>query len=118
MQHQLRRFFQDRGHWWTSARRTTAWKWVLVILIGILVGSVGAFVQIFTEILTSWRFNAVTRLINNDNWGGAFFLYQAISILLGGVAALLCWFVPQAAGSGIPEIKAFLNGVALKGLVR
>lgn len=89
-----------------------------MILIGILVGGVGAFVQFFTEILTSWRFRAVTKLINNDNWAGAFFLYEAISILLGGIAGMLCWFVPQASGSGIPEIKAFLNGVALKGLVR
>mmetsp|Transcript_1158 Transcript_1158/g.1880 ORF Transcript_1158/g.1880 Transcript_1158/m.1880 type:complete len:856 (-) Transcript_1158:190-2757(-) len=116
--HQLRRFFQDRGHWLTAARRTTAWKWALVILIGILVGAVGAFVQIFTEVLSEWRFHEVTKRIDDKQWGAAFFLYQAISLLLGGAAGILCWIVPQAAGSGIPEIKAFLNGVALKGLVR
>ena len=91
---------------------------MLVILIGIMVGCVGAFVQIFTQVLTHWRFRAATKLINANNWAGAFFLYQTISLFLGGVAGLLCWFVPQAAGSGIPEIKSFLNGIALKGLVR
>ena len=30
----------------------------------------------------------------------------------------LCWYEPVAAGSGIPEIKAFLNGVSLNKIVR
>ena len=83
-----------------------------------MVGCIGAFVQFFTQVLTQWRFRATTKLINDNDWAGAFFLYHAISLLLGGVAGLLCWFVPQAAGSGIPEMKSFLNGIALKGLVR
>jgi H+/Cl- antiporter ClcA len=36
----------------------------------------------------------------------------------GLIAGLLCVLVPMAAGSGIPEIKAFLNGISLRGLVR
>jgi chloride channel 7 len=116
--HQLRRFFQDRGYWWTTARQRTAWKWILVILIGVLVGSLGAFVQYFTEILMKWRFETATSLIDEGNWSGAYFSYLAISLLLGAVAGGLCWMVPLAAGSGIPEIKSFLNGVNIKGLVR
>jgi chloride channel 7 len=116
--HQLRRFFQDRGYWWTTARKRTAWKWILVILIGILVGAFGAFVQYFTEILTKWRFETANSLIDQGNWSGAYFSYLAISLLLGTTAGVLCWLVPLAAGSGIPEIKSFLNGVNIRGLVR
>lgn len=116
--HQLRRFFQDRGYWWTTARKRTAWKWILVILIGILVGCFGAFVQFFTEILTKWRFETTNSLIDEGNWGGAYFAYLAISLFLGSIAGALCWMVPLAAGSGIPEIKSFLNGINIRGLVR
>ena len=32
--HQTRRFYHDIGNKWTHARRTTAMKWVLVVVIG------------------------------------------------------------------------------------
>ena len=41
-----------------------------------------------------------------------------IGLSYGLAAGLLCVLVPLAAGSGIPEIKAFLNGISLRGLVR
>lgn len=87
-------------------------------MIGAAVGAIGSFVQIVTEQLTNWRFDSAIHLINKGNWVGSFFLFQVISLLLGAITAFLCWIVPEAAGSGIPEIKAFLNGIALRRLVR
>ncbi len=63
-QHQLRRFFQNRGQWFTAGRRNTAYKWVLVVLIGVLVGLTGALVQLVTEKLTEFRFHHATHLID------------------------------------------------------
>jgi len=116
--HQLRRFFQSRGQWWTAGRRSTAYKWILVVLIGVLVGLSGAFVQFITEILTEFRFHHATNLIDESRWFSAFLAYLTTSLGYGFVAGMLCVFVPLAAGSGIPEIKAFLNGISLRGLVR
>lgn len=56
--------------------------------------------------------------MEEGNHGGAFFAYQFISMFLVLCAGALCWYEPAAAGSGIPEIKAFLNGVNLSGVVR
>lgn len=76
-QHQLRRFFQNRGQWWTAGRRSTAYKWVLVVLIGVLVGFSGAFVQYVTELLTEIRFHHSTNLI--DEVGSESIMYLQLT---------------------------------------
>lgn len=39
-------------------------------------------------------------------------IYAGINVILVMFAALLCVYIgPSAAGSGIPEVKAYLNGV-------
>ena len=118
MQHQLRRFFQDRGTWWTNSRRTTARKWVLVIILGLTIGGIGYFVSYLTEALTNFKFNVTTNLINSGQWYAAFFAFLMICLFYSFVAGVLCWMEPTAAGSGIPEIKAYLNGINLNKVVR
>jgi chloride channel 7 len=114
----LRRFFQDRGHWWTTARRTTAWKWGLIIATGVIIGLMGYFVQYFTAVLNRFKFHVANRYIDDNLWARSFFSFLFICLFYGLLAGLLCWFEPNAAGSGIPEIKAYLNGVNLNRLVR
>lgn len=42
----------------------------------------------------------------------AFAVYASMNVGLATVAAALCAFIaPAAAGSGIPEVKAYLNGI-------
>jgi hypothetical protein len=42
----------------------------------------------------------------------AFLVYAGANMLLVMLAAMLCVYIgPSAAGSGIPEVKAYLNGV-------
>jgi H+/Cl- antiporter ClcA len=42
----------------------------------------------------------------------AFLVYAGVNSILVVLAALLCVYVgPSATGSGIPEVKAYLNGV-------
>lgn len=94
------------------------WKWALVIVIGVLVGLCGVFVQIVTEDLVNWKFNIATRFIDENRWAEAFFSYVFISVFLICGTAVLCWYVPQAAGSGIAELKGFLNGISLDSFVQ
>ena len=69
----------------------------------------GAFVAVFTEILTGWKLETCYLLMEEGRHGAAFFAYQFISMFLVLCAGALCWREPAAAGSGIPEIKAYLN---------
>lgn len=42
----------------------------------------------------------------------AFLAYAGCSVVLAAASGALCAYVaPAAAGSGIPEVKAYLNGV-------
>lgn len=42
----------------------------------------------------------------------AFFAYSGCNLVLAAFAATICAYIaPAAAGSGIPEVKAYLNGV-------
>ena len=47
-----------------------------------------------------------------------FFMYVGISLLYASVAGALVSFVePLAAGSGIAEVKTYLNGIHIRGLL-
>lgn len=89
-----------------------------MVVIGVLVGLVGAFVQAVTEVLTNWRFGTATKYIDNGDWGSAFMSYISISMLLSAVTGFLCWNVDESSGSGIAELKGFLNGISLRSTVR
>jgi chloride channel 7 len=116
--HQLRRFFQDRGSWWTSSRRTTAQKWVLVVITGVVIGVMGYGVSIGIQKLTDIKFETSTKYMNKGQWANAFFSFLVIAVTYAMAAGLMCWFEPAAAGSGIPEVKAFLNGTNLNRVIR
>jgi H+/Cl- antiporter ClcA len=68
--------------------------------------------------LGTFKFQSVNALIAKNQWAGAYFLHQFICVLYASIAMGCCWHFEAAAGSGIPEIKAFLNGVNLKQFVR
>ena len=116
--HQFRRYYQGKGKFWTATRMTTFWKWFLVILTGLLIAFTGGLVTVFTEALTEWKLETCYKLMEEGDHGGAFFAYQFITLFLVLCAGSLCWKEPAAAGSGIPEIKAYLNGVNLNSVVR
>jgi chloride channel 7 len=86
--------------------------------LGLIIGSIGYFVSFLTSTLTNFKFNATTRLINDGQWYAAFFAYVMICVFFSAIAGVLCWMEPTAAGSGIPEIKAYLNGINLNKVVR
>lgn len=116
--HQTRRFYIDIGHWWTATRRATVWKWTLTIAIGFFVGLIGIFVKYVTEILSDIKFKATLALYDSKSAWDAYFALIFFSIFYALVASFLCIMEPGAAGSGLPEIKAYLNGINLNKIVR
>lgn len=74
-------------------------------------------VDLALEVLNSWKFGTVKRTIASA--GGFWAPYIAFLFFTVGFSCLsgciVSFAAPLAAGSGIPEIKSYLNGVRVTG---
>ena len=96
------------------------WKWAMSVLIGVVMGFLAFTVDGLIKKFNGWKYAATTNAISPGGSGfGAWIVFVIISCLLASVAGGLVSYVePLAAGSGIPEMKTYLNGVHLRGLLR
>lgn len=69
------------------------------------------------EDLSTWKFGIIYGYMSLGRIASAFFAFQFLSMFLALISGLMCWIEPPAAGSGIPEIIAFLNGINLSNAV-
>ncbi|XP_068641759.1 putative chloride channel-like protein CLC-g isoform X2 [Aristolochia californica] len=87
-------------------------KWTLCFLIGIFAGLVGFFNNISVENLAGVKFVVTSNLMLEKKFGQAFGVFAAANLALTLFSSIITtYFAPAAAGSGIPEVKAYLNGV-------
>ncbi|GLU11465.1 hypothetical protein SLE2022_282060 [Rubroshorea leprosula] len=87
-------------------------KWKLAFLVGLLTGLIATFINLAVENIAGYKLLAVVHLIKKKRYVIGFAYFTGANLILTTVAAVLCvWFAPTAAGPGIPEIKAYLNGV-------
>nr|DAD30592.1 TPA_asm: hypothetical protein HUJ06_009443 [Nelumbo nucifera] len=87
-------------------------KWTLAFLVGLLTGIVATFINLAVENISGFKILAVTDLVTKRRYVLGFLYFTGANLALTMVAAILCvCFAPTAAGPGIPEIKAYLNGV-------
>ncbi|XP_023371002.1 chloride transport protein 6 isoform X2 [Otolemur garnettii] len=105
-----------------KGRRFEAVKWLVVCAIGVCTGLVGLFVDYFVRLFTQLKFGVVQASVEECSQKGclALSLLELLGFNLTFVflASLLVLIEPVAAGSGIPEIKCYLNGVKIPGIVR
>ncbi|XP_039685708.1 chloride channel protein CLC-c-like, partial [Medicago truncatula] len=87
-------------------------KWTFALLIGLGTGLVAFFNNIGVENIAGFKLLLTNHLMLDHKYHQAFALYAGCNMVLAIAAAALCAYVaPAAAGSGIPEVKAYLNGV-------
>nr|TKS10943.1 Chloride channel protein CLC-c [Populus alba] len=87
-------------------------KWTLALLIGLGTGLVGFFNNLAVENIAGFKLLLTNNLMLENKYYQAFATYAGCNVVLAIAAAALCAYVaPAAAGSGIPEVKAYLNGV-------
>jgi len=97
--------------------RRTATRWALSAIVGLVTGLTTIVIVEITSIIVHWRTRTLDLMARNDSisdvliFGG----FCGLNLLLALGASALCVFVaPEGTGSGIPEVKAYWNGVRVK----
>lgn len=72
------------------------------------------FINISVENFAGWKYSWTFNLIQKSYFAG-FLVYTLINLaLVLSSVYIVTKFSPEAAGSGIPEIKGYLNGNLMK----
>ncbi|CAI5533207.1 unnamed protein product [Closterium sp. Naga37s-1] len=105
------------GQWqaMTQADRIfhTTLRWLLVLLIGTCTGLIAFLVNLAVEAIGGAKFGLVFSHIKGQNFLGGFLVLAATNLGLVLVSTCLCnGIAMEAVGSGIPEVKGYLNGVS------
>uniref|UniRef100_A0A8C0RLY6 Chloride channel protein n=1 Tax=Canis lupus familiaris TaxID=9615 RepID=A0A8C0RLY6_CANLF len=107
----------------TAFRTVEMKRWVICAMIGILTGLVACFIDIVVENVAGLKYKIVKDNIDKfTERGGLSFslllwaMLNSAFVLVG--SAIVAFVEPVAAGSGIPQIKCFLNGVKIPHVVR
>ncbi|XP_057491074.1 chloride channel protein CLC-b-like [Actinidia eriantha] len=87
-------------------------KWTVAFLVGLLTGIIATLINLAVENIAGYKLLAVVGYIEKERYLMGFIFLAGVNFFLTLIAAVLCvFFAPTAAGPGIPEIKAYLNGV-------
>ncbi|XP_031554445.1 chloride transport protein 6-like isoform X2 [Actinia tenebrosa] len=97
-------------------------RWIVTFIIGVLTGLVAVFIDFFVRHLTNWKFSVIETSIKHCTPAGCLIITLLIMLLFNVgftmIASALTIIEPVAAGSGIPEIKCYLNGIKVPHVVR
>lgn len=93
-------------------------KWTFAFLIGLTTGLVGFFNNLAVENIAGFKLVVTSNYMLQQRYALAFAVFTCSNFVLALLSALLCAYIaPAAAGSGIPEVKAYLNGVDAPGIL-
>ena len=88
-------------------------RWCVTAMIGALIGCIGFASHYVIDTVSAFKFDLVAHYLRSD-WLIAYGIYAGFNLGLVTFGALLIvYFCPAAGGSGIPEVKGFLNGTAI-----
>ncbi|XP_071945627.1 H(+)/Cl(-) exchange transporter 6-like [Antedon mediterranea] len=116
----FRQLVEKEESW--SAKNLEFIRWVVTFLIGILTALVAVGIDLIVSLLNNWKFATVDQSIVKCSEDGCLVVSLLLLLLFNAIftliAASLVALEPIAAGSGIPEIKCYLNGVKIPRVVR
>lgn len=109
-------------------------SWIVLTVIGIVIGTIAAFLNIMTELLNDLKFGYCSKSLWfnrsfcckgleqcnefkpwSNNFLISFWIHLILCISFGSLASWVCIkFAPFAAGSGISEVKCIVSGFKIK----
>ena len=97
----------------------TLGRWIVTCGIGVAMGAIAFGLGHAVEALVELKMEVVDARFDGRTAAAALLEFGGANALLALAAAALTLFVsPEAAGSGIPEVMAYLNGVHVRKVLR
>ncbi|XP_023221352.1 H(+)/Cl(-) exchange transporter 7-like [Centruroides sculpturatus] len=112
---------KENGYW--LIKKMSIYRWLIIVAIGTLTAMTGCFITILIDLLTRLKFSVLKFYVDKCTDKDCMFIpyilwiiFNVVSVLIGSL--LVTYIAPVAAGSGIPVIKCYLNGVKIPEVVR
>ncbi|XP_045130984.1 H(+)/Cl(-) exchange transporter 7-like [Portunus trituberculatus] len=114
---------EERTKGYTFVVKKDVARWLVVLVTAVLTALVGCFIDITIESLSKFKYTWLKKYtdygVENEALIIPYLLWVALNIGPTLVAGYLGSYVePVAAGSGIPQVKCYLNGVKVPRVVR
>ncbi|XP_067006232.2 H(+)/Cl(-) exchange transporter 7 [Anabrus simplex] len=98
-------------------------RWIIFLLIGVLTALIACFIDITIEQLSDVKYRGLKYYVDTCVWDNClhipYLLWVVSNIIPVAIGSFLVAYVePVAAGSGIPQVKCYLNGVKIPRVVR
>lgn len=98
-------------------------RWFIFLMIGVCTAFVGIFIDISIEQLSKIKFTTIKNYLDacssKECMYKPYFVWVGINVAAVLVGSLLVTYVePIALGSGIPQVKCYLNGIKMPRIVR
>lgn len=89
-------------------------RWILSFIIALTIGFIAWISKVAITSLNEGKFYLVERA-NTLNLGLGFVIYFVVNVVLACIGSVIAvYYEPTSAGSGIPEVKAYLNGTKVR----
>ncbi|XP_045476555.1 H(+)/Cl(-) exchange transporter 7 [Harmonia axyridis] len=114
---------EERKKGFTFVAQKSISRWFVFLLIGIITALIACIIDISIEELSTRKYAALSEYVDRYVTEGKlyipFLLWVAFNVLPVFIGSTLVSYVePIAGGSGIPQVKCYLNGVKIPRVVR
>lgn len=98
-------------------------RWIVFMLIGVITAGIGVFLDVAIDQLSELKYGSLKKYVDDSVAENCLYfpylmwvLFNVGFVLIGSL--LVTYSEPVAAGSGIPQVKCYLNGVKVPRVVR
>uniref|UniRef100_A0A383VWF9 Chloride channel protein n=1 Tax=Tetradesmus obliquus TaxID=3088 RepID=A0A383VWF9_TETOB len=92
-------------------------KWTMCFALGVITAAAAFAVNLGVENISGFKFWATLTLLERGQPVASFLVYALVNCVLIGVSVYVTVnYAPAAAGSGIAEVKSYLNGIDVPGI--
>lgn len=102
-----------RGEFWNHGKRETIQHYYWIVMTGIIQACIAFATNVTSKTVIEAKFQMVASLLEENKIAHAFVKFYFFQICFAMIAGICVWIEPVSGGSGIPEVKCYLNGIDL-----